>query len=154
VPKLQCFTLKTIVNTDFEFAYLKWILNNLNHIQQLKLRLRSYGWYGPDNTIWNSVIDANFIRRYCMPDTMINLTHFDFYICSPCKLPIYDIDQIIHSFKIHPFFIDHQWTNVKCCFDPIKFRQYTSSSIIHMPRYLDNPMYEHIQFHNIITIIF
>ena len=60
----------------------------------------------------NSVIDANFIRQYCLPDEVINLIHFDFYISSKCKLTMINIEKIIHSFKIHPFFIDHQWTNV------------------------------------------
>jgi hypothetical protein len=141
VPKLKCFTLHARVDNDFEFGYLKWILNNLNHIRKLKLRLRDGGLYGTDKIIWNnSIIDANFIHRYFMPDTMINLTDFDFYICSECKLPMNNIDKIIHSFKIHPFFIDHGWTNVKCFFDPIMSYQHLTSFNVHTPRFLDNLM--------------
>ncbi|CAF3286635.1 unnamed protein product [Rotaria socialis] len=68
VPKLESFTLKTSVENDIEFTYLKWILNNLNHIKKLKIHLTSDGAYGTDATIWKSVVDANFIRRYCLPD--------------------------------------------------------------------------------------
>jgi hypothetical protein len=92
---------------------LKWILNNLNHIQKLEISLKSDGSSG---MIWNSSINASFVRQYCMPDIIINLTHFDFYICSPCKLPIYDIDQIIHSFKIHPFFYRSSMDKCKMLF--------------------------------------
>ncbi|CAM4900526.1 unnamed protein product [Rotaria socialis] len=111
VPKLESFTLKTSVENDIEFTYLKWILNNLNHIKKLKIHLTSDGAYGTDATIWKSVVDANFIRRYCLPDKVINLTHFDFYISSSCELQMNNISDIIDSFKIHPLFIDHQWTN-------------------------------------------
>ncbi|CAF4141865.1 unnamed protein product [Rotaria sp. Silwood2] len=141
VPNLQCFTLKTYVDNDFEFAYLKWILNNVNHVEKLKIHLINSSLYGTDNVIWNSVIDANFIRQYCMPDRVINLTHFNFRIISKCKLPINNIEKIIQSFKIHPFFIDHQWTNVKCFFDPIESDQYLSSSMIYKPRFFNNYIY-------------
>ena len=38
--------------------------------------------------IWRSVIDADFIRQYCLPDRIINLIDFDFYVCSECQLSI------------------------------------------------------------------
>ena len=73
--------------------------------------------YETNKAIWKSVIDANFIRRYCLPDEVINLRNFDFYIFSKCKVTMIDIEKIINSFKIHPFFVDHQWTNIKCFFE-------------------------------------
>ncbi|CAF4872887.1 unnamed protein product, partial [Rotaria sp. Silwood1] len=41
VPKLRYFTLKTFIRHDLEFVYLKWLLNNINHVKNLKLRLGS-----------------------------------------------------------------------------------------------------------------
>jgi hypothetical protein len=139
MPKLRCFILNTIIAGDFEFAYLKWILNNLNHIRKLKLRLKIEHNNRMENTLWNCIIDANFIRQYCMPDTMNNLIHFDFYICSTYKLPINenDIEKTIHSFKIHPFFIEHQWTNVKYFFDPVLSYQHLCSFLVHKPQFFD-----------------
>ena len=89
-----------------------------------------------NNTIWNSVVDANFVRQYCMPDIAIHLICFDFYILSECKLPMSNIEQIIYSFTIHPFFIDKQWTNVKCFFDTKMLYQHLSSFMIYTPRLL------------------
>jgi len=63
-----------------------------------------------------------------MSDTIINLIHLDFYIISKCKLLSNYSERTIHSFKIHPFFIERQWTNVKCLFDEINFYQHLSSS--------------------------
>jgi hypothetical protein len=124
-----------------EFAYLKWILNNLNHIEKLKLRLKNNGLYAVDQAIRRSVIDANFIHQYCMPDTIINLKHFNFYIRSQCQLPMNNnVEKIIHSFKIHPIFIDHGWTNVKCFFDSTMSYQHLSSFMIYTPQYLNNLM--------------
>ncbi|CAM4849547.1 unnamed protein product [Rotaria magnacalcarata] len=34
VPKLQCFSLKTSIDDDLEFIYLKWLLNNLNYVKK------------------------------------------------------------------------------------------------------------------------
>ncbi|CAF4408349.1 unnamed protein product, partial [Rotaria sp. Silwood2] len=135
VPKLESFTLKTSVDNDSEFAYLKWILNNLNHIKKLKIHLKSDALYETSKAIWKSVIDANFIRRYCLPDEAINLRNFDFYIFSKCKVPMIDIEEIINSFKIHPFFVDHQWTNIKCFFDSITSYQHLTSSLNYTPRF-------------------
>ncbi|CAF3948420.1 unnamed protein product [Rotaria sp. Silwood2] len=85
------------------------------------------------------MVDANFIRQYCMPDTVINLTHLDFYIRSKCESSMNNIEKIIHSFKTHRFFIDHGWTNVKCSFDPIMSYQHLSSShIVYIPQFSNN----------------
>ncbi|CAF5003791.1 unnamed protein product, partial [Rotaria sp. Silwood1] len=85
------------------------------------------------------MVDANCIRQYCMPDTVINLTHLDFYICSKCASSMNNIEKIIHSFKTHRFFIDHGWTNVKCSFDTIVSYQHLSSShIVYIPQFSNN----------------
>ncbi|CAF1435501.1 unnamed protein product, partial [Rotaria sordida] len=110
VPKLNYFTLKVFVRNDFEFAYLKWILNNLNHIEKFKLHLQIHKMYS-DKMVKEYVVDANFIHQYCLSDILINIKHFQFYIVSECQLLPNNIEKIINSFKIHPFFIDHQWIN-------------------------------------------
>ena len=138
LPKLESFIWKTFVKNDLDFAYLKWILNNLNHIRKLKIHLKNDSLYGTHKTIWKSLIDANFIRRYCLPDKVINLTYFDFYISSKCELQMNNISEITNSFKIHPFFIDHQWTNVNYFFDPIHSYQHLTSSLIYKPRFFNN----------------
>ncbi|CAF3898369.1 unnamed protein product [Rotaria sp. Silwood1] len=141
VPKLQYFILRTFIDNDLEFVYLKWILNNLNHIQKLKLRLGNTDTNRTDAVIWNSVVDANFIRQYCMPDIATNLIDFDFYISSKCQqLSVNSVETIINSFKIHPFFIDRQWTNVTCFFDPIISDQHLSSSMVDPPKVFDGLM--------------
>ncbi len=118
---------------------MKWILNNLNHIRKLKLRLYCVGLYRSNNDIWNSIVDANFVRQYCMPDIAIHLISFDFYIRSEYKLPMNNIEQIISSFITHPFFVDKQWTNVKCFFDTKMLHQHLSS-MTYTPRLLFGPM--------------
>ncbi|CAF2800900.1 unnamed protein product [Rotaria sp. Silwood2] len=105
VSRLKYFALKTFVLDNLEFAYLKWILNNLNHIKKLNIHLRNDEFSNTDEIIWNSTIDANFIYQYCLPDRKINLARFDFYISSKCESLRKNIDEIIHSFKIHPFFL-------------------------------------------------
>jgi hypothetical protein len=119
---------------------LKWILNNVNHIKKLKIHLKSGGLHGTDKTIWKSVIDADFIYRYCLPDKVISLTNFEFYISSECKLSSINTEKIINSFKIHPFFISHQWTKVQCTFDSTSFYQHLTSSLIYTPRFFYNLM--------------
>lgn len=128
IPKLRCFSLKTVIDEDLEFLYLKWLLNNVNYVEKLQVYLKNEQKYKLiPGEIWKSLIDANFIRQYCLPDTIINLIHFDFYICSECQLSLDDLEEIINSFKIHSFFISHQWTNVKCLFDPIMSCQHVVS---------------------------
>ncbi|CAM4775044.1 unnamed protein product [Rotaria magnacalcarata] len=128
-PKLRYFSLKTLICNDLEFVYLKWLLNKFNYIEKFQLHLRNNQRIQRKcQNIWKSVIDANFIRQYCLPDKIINLLYFDFYICSECQLSLNDIEKIINSFKIHSFFISHQWTNVNCLFDPIMSCQHLFSS--------------------------
>ncbi|CAM4816055.1 unnamed protein product [Rotaria magnacalcarata] len=139
VPKLRYFTLKTFIYTDLEFIYLKWLLNNFNYVEKLKLHLKSDEIIETKSkNIWKSFIDANFIRQYCLPDIIINLKDFNFYICRQCQLTISDIENITNSFKIHPFFIAHQWTNVKCLFDPIMSYQHLFSSFTKMLEFSNN----------------
>lgn len=110
--------MKTEVFNNLEFGYLKWLLNNLNYVINLKLNLSSTTSVSKANqSIWKSVIDANFILKYCLPDEIINLKYFDFYICKSCNISKNDMKQAINSFKIHKFFIDHQWTNVDGFYD-------------------------------------
>ncbi|CAM4944871.1 unnamed protein product [Rotaria socialis] len=119
VPNLEEI-LKIFICEDAEFVYLKRLLNNLNYVEKLKVHLKSDKLIETRRrNIWKSVIDANFIRHYCLPDKIINLINFDFYIYSQCQLSSNDIKRIIKSFNIHSFFVDYKWTNVKCLFDPI-----------------------------------
>ncbi|CAF4510897.1 unnamed protein product [Rotaria sp. Silwood2] len=78
--------------------------------------------------ICRSFIDANFIRQYCLPDKIINLDDFRFYIRVKCNLSLNDVEKIVNSFKINSFFIDHQWTNVKCVYDESESYQHLFSS--------------------------
>ncbi|CAM4786287.1 unnamed protein product [Rotaria magnacalcarata] len=128
VKKLKYFILKCAVNYDDQLNYLKWFFNNLSNVEKIKIRLRINGVCKKSPIINESIVDANFIRKYLMSDTTNNLIHFNFYIISICKLLSNYTERTINSFKIHPFFIERQWTNVKCLFDPIKFYQHLSSS--------------------------
>ena len=100
----------------------------MNHIEKLHLHLQSPDSYETNEIIWNSIIDANFIYKYCLPDQIINLKQFHFYIISKYESIKKTTEEIIHSFKIHPFFLNYQWTNVKCLFDSMLSYQHLSSS--------------------------
>ncbi|CAF4005786.1 unnamed protein product [Rotaria magnacalcarata] len=132
LSNLQHLTLKTFILNDVEFVYLKWLLNNLNHVQKLKLRLGSENLYRTDQMIWKSYVDANFVQQYCLPDIINNIIDFDFYISSPCQLLSIDVEKVINSFRYHPLFINHQWTNIKCFYDPIISYQHLFSTNINM----------------------
>ncbi len=120
--------MKSSVDNDLQFVYLKWILNNVNHVTKLEIHLYNNGIRGADRTIWKSVIDANFIRQYCLPDQIINLKHFQFYIRTESELLLNNCDKIRDSFQIDPFFVLHQWTNVQCFYDAYRSHQYVFSS--------------------------
>ncbi len=120
--------MKSDVFNDSEFAHLKWLLNHINYIQKLRLHLKNEAIYRPDQLIWQSRIDANFIRQYCLPDIVYNIIDFDFYVSSRCQLSLEDVENIIHSFKIDSFYITHQWTNIKCFYDPNTSYQHLFSS--------------------------
>ena len=47
-----------------------------------------------------NVPDSNFVHRYCMRDTFINLVDFHFYIVLKCKLLSNVNQRIINSFNI------------------------------------------------------
>lgn len=128
MPKLRYFTLKTFIQNDLEFSYLKWLLNNINHVKKLKLHLGSGELYGADQIIWKSFIDANFVRQYCLPDIITNIIDFDFYISSHCQVLSIDAEKIINSFQFHPLFINRQWTNVRYFYDPIISYQHLFST--------------------------
>ncbi|CAF3981822.1 unnamed protein product, partial [Rotaria sordida] len=142
IPKLKCFTLKSNIFHDSEFVYLKWILNNVNYVEKLKLRLYINLTYQEDLMKRHCFIDANFINEYCMPDISRNLIIFNFYILFKCELLSDNNIQIIeNSFKIHQFFIDHHWIKVKCFFDPIMSYQYISSTGMIKPKFFDSIKY-------------
>ncbi|CAF1405822.1 unnamed protein product, partial [Rotaria sordida] len=129
LSKLRYFSLKTFIYDDWQFIYLKWLLNNLNYVEKLQLHLKNDQLdERKSQEIWKSLIDANFIRQNCLPDRIKNLNNFDFYICSQRQLSFNDIEKITNSFKNHSFFLNHQWTNVKCFFDPIMLSQHIFSS--------------------------
>ncbi|CAF1409558.1 unnamed protein product [Rotaria magnacalcarata] len=127
VPKLEVFALKCSIHNDSQFLYLKWLLNNVNYVRKLEIKLHNKNVWGTDQTIWKSIVDSNFIRQYCLPDQIINLKYFYFYICVEHELLSNDLEKIINSFKIDPFFIDHQWTNVKCFYDEKRSYQHIFS---------------------------
>ncbi|CAF4062873.1 unnamed protein product, partial [Rotaria sordida] len=132
LPNLRHFTLKTFILNDVQFVYLKWLLNNLNHVQKLKLRLGSENLCRTDQIIWKSYIDANFVQQYCLPDIINNIIDFDLYICFYCQLLSIDVEKVINSFRYHSLFINRQWTNIKCFYDPIVSYQHLFSTNINM----------------------
>lgn len=127
---MNCFALKSFAKKDLEFSYLKWLFNNLNHIEKFRLHLQIHRLYSSsDVVIREYVVDANFIRRYCLPDTIVHIKDFQFYIVSECQLISNNIQQIINSFKIHQDFIDRKWINIACFYDPLMSYQHISSSM-------------------------
>lgn len=130
MPKLKSFSLKSVILNDLELVYLKWIINNVYYIEKLKVRL-----YIQIRTNETNVIDVNYLREYIMPDILIHLIDFDFYIVSKCKLLFeHDIEKIIDSFKKDQIFIDRHWADVKCYFDRVLLCQHISSSRIIKPK--------------------
>jgi len=134
IPKLKCFILKSKILDASAFVYLKWILNNVSHIEKLKVYLDINLTYQEDSMKRNYLIDANFIRQHCMPDRSRNLIDFNFNIVSKCELLSNDIQTIENSFKIH------NWKNVKCFFDPIMSYQHISSIGMIKPKLFDGIM--------------
>ncbi|CAF3284294.1 unnamed protein product [Rotaria sp. Silwood2] len=123
IPKLKSFILKSVISDDFQLNYLRWIINKVNYIEKLKLHLDIKNIMND-----NCVINENFLEKYCMPNILVYLIDFDFYIVSKCKLLLLnDIQKIIDSFKSHQFFANGQWKNIKCSFDPIMSCQHISS---------------------------
>ncbi|CAF0879798.1 unnamed protein product [Adineta steineri] len=152
IPKLEYFTLKCYVINDLEFGYLKWLLNNVNHVKKLKIYLYSGNVWKTNEMIWRSLVDANFIRQYCLPNQIINLEDFRFYIRIKCQLPLNDIEMILNSFKINPFFISHQWTNVKCFYDKNNSYQHIFSSILDKHQSFDHLLNYHSASYDLLNI--
>lgn len=125
--------MKAIVKSDLSLDYLKWILNNLNHIQKLKIDFRCEQYY--------PTVDAKYIQRYCLPDQTKNLIDYKFSVITGGKIPSLDSMKDVQSFRIDPFFVDHGWTNVRCLFDVTNltrrifscFHLLTSKSAINLP---------------------
>jgi hypothetical protein len=136
IPKLKYFILQSVISDDLQLNYLKWILNRVNYIEKLKLRL------DVKNTMnRNFIVDADVLREHFMPDLAINLINFDFYIASKCKLLLSnDIQRIIDSFKTHRFLVDDHRVNIQCFFDPIMSYQHLSSTTIIEPKFHDGIM--------------
>ncbi|CAF4428151.1 unnamed protein product, partial [Rotaria magnacalcarata] len=78
--------------------------------------------------MWKSVLGTNFIRQYCLPDKMIHLKYFHFYIGRRYELSLVDIENTINSFKNDTFFILHQWTNIKFLYDKNESYQHIFSN--------------------------
>ncbi|CAF3328527.1 unnamed protein product [Rotaria sp. Silwood2] len=115
MPKLKSFSLKSIILNDCELNYFKWIINNVYHVEKLKIRLVI-----KNKTNENNIIDINYLRKNIIPAILINLVDFDFYIVSKCKLLFENnIEKIIDSFKNNRISIDRYWRNVQCYFDRI-----------------------------------
>jgi len=138
MPRLKYFALKAFINGDNDLIYLKWLLNGINFVQNLKLLLKSDVLVEARCSIFQKLaFDANFIRQYCLPDSIPNLIDFQFYICFERQLSIDQIEKITNSFQTHRFFVDRQWTNVKCLFDRIKSCQHLISSFNHNVQFND-----------------
>lgn len=134
---LESFILKTCIQDDFEFDYLKWLLNNINHVKKLEIHLYKDEILGAHQTIWNSLVNANFIRLHCLPDQIINMKYFSFYIRVKCQLLLNDIDKIRNSFQTDNFFISHQWANVKCFYNEKQSNQHIFSSNFNKFQFFD-----------------
>lgn len=109
--------LKCWIHNDSQVYYVKWLLNNVNYVKKLEIQLNIYMTSKTNQTIHKSVIDSSFVRQYCLPDQIINLKYFSFYLRIEKKLLSNDIEKLINSFQIDPFFIHHEWTNIKCFYD-------------------------------------
>ena len=142
LPKLKSFILKSVIENELQLNYLKWIFDNLSHVEKLRISLQITKVLKNDAIISGFVIDAHFIRQHLLGDTISNLTHFDFDIISKCEPLSNNTERIIHSFRVHPFFIEHQWTNVTCVYDSTNSYQHLSSSFsssrnTHVFKYLE-----------------
>lgn len=136
MPKLKCFTLMSVISNDSQLNYLKWIVNKVNYIEKLELYLDIK--HSIDK---NYVIDVNFFRKYILPDILIHLIDVKFNIASKCKLLFeIDIQTILNSFKTDGFFVNRQWINIHCFFDPIISYQYVSSTTIIKPKFFNGIM--------------
>ena len=117
---MECFTLNSSVNKKFEFNYLKWLINNVNYIIKLEIDLyisESVRTSEDQTSNERSLIDADFVRQNCLPDQIIHLKYFHFYIRGKGRLLQNHREQIVHSFQNHRLFLDHQWTNIEYFFD-------------------------------------
>ena len=133
--------MTTDIYNDNEFTYLKWLMNKLQHIRNLHLDLTSEKVYRADQSVWKSRLDADFVRQHCLPDSFPNLIDFRFYIVSRCEHSHIDTAKILHSFRTHPCFIEHQWHDVQCMYDHENGSQHLLSSGRHTTRLRDPVTY-------------
>jgi hypothetical protein len=125
---LKCFSLKSYIKGNEEFRYLKWLLNNVHHVRTLHLCLESESAYRQGHSLWGSLIDAHFVRQYCLPDVIPNLIDFKFSLTWECPMSVDDIAKIRHSFQTDPFFVGRHWSKIQCFYDPGYRRQRLFSS--------------------------
>ncbi|CAF4889946.1 unnamed protein product, partial [Rotaria sp. Silwood1] len=141
-----CITLRHLYIHLNHICFLEHLIEYVSNLEQLSVHFHNSlidKYYRNSNInilklsnkiglinryIWKSVIDANFIRQYCLPDQIINLKYFYFYICAKRQSSLNNISEIINSFKINSFFISHQWTNVQCFYDENTSKQHIFSS--------------------------
>lgn len=121
--------LKSFIGKECGFIYLKWLVNKINFIEHLKFIVKTDVLVKRQNELIENVLfDADWIRQYFLADSMANLIKFDFYICFEHRLSFDQINTLINSFKIHSFFVNRQWTNIKFLFDQIKSCSHLFSS--------------------------
>ncbi|CAF4174653.1 unnamed protein product [Rotaria sordida] len=98
IPKLKYFSLKSRIIGDDELIYLKLIINKVNYIEKLKIRLNI-----KESMNDNCIIDGNFLDKYLMINILNNLIDFDFYIVSKCKMLFSNDIQKYFGLKIISF---------------------------------------------------
>lgn len=104
-------------------------MNKINFIENLQLIVKTDILVKREDEFVNkSSFNADWIRRYLLADSMPNLIKFTFSICFEYRLSSDEIAKLTNSFKIHSFFVDRQWTNVKCLFDRIRSCAYLFSA--------------------------
>jgi hypothetical protein len=136
MPKLKSFTLISRLIGNNQLVYLKSLLNKVNYIEKLNIRLDI-------KMLRNEtcLIDIDFFRKYCLPDILIHLIEYDFYIVSKCEFLFEtDIRSLIDSFQSDPFFIHRHWINIECFFDPVLSYQHISSNQIIKPKFFQGIM--------------
>jgi hypothetical protein len=75
IPKLKYFILQSVISDDLQLNYLKWILNRVNYIEKLKLRLDVKNAMNG-----NCIIDRNVLHECFMPDLPTNYVISTFII--------------------------------------------------------------------------
>ena len=118
--------MKSILVDQSELMYLKSILERMNYICELKVRL-----YTEENISYHNLINEKFVHQYCMPDVNVILIIFDCYLISKCHYYYrHSLEDILHSFQENLLLFDRFWKNIRCYYDPIFFCQHLSTNEI------------------------